>query len=400
MSEDLVQAITETLGACLADAKRPVALHEPCFEGNEWKYVKDCLDTGWVSSVGAYVDRYEVELARAMDVARAVAVVNGTAALHVCLLLAGVERDDEVLLPALNFIASANAVSYCAAVPHFVDIEEETLGVSAERLRVYLAGISERRQAGLFNRTTGRRIRVLVVMHTFGHPCDLDALKAVCDEFDLPLIEDAAEALGTQYKGRPVGSSGLLSTLSFNGNKIVTTGGGGAILTNDLVLADKAKHLTTTARRPHRWEFIHDEVGFNFRLPNLNAALGCAQLERLEEAVARKRALADRYRAAFAGISGVRFFTEPSHGASNYWLNTLILDRPFAHLRDSILERTNDAGLITRPAWTLMHRLPMYGSCPKMDLRVCEDLASRIINIPSSAFLGGPAVRQGHSSPV
>lgn len=389
MTESLVQTITDTIGACVAGAKRPVALHEPSFAGNEWAYVKECIDTGWVSSVGSFVDRYEADLARMMGVARAVAVVNGTAALHVGLLLADVERDDEVLLPALNFIASANAVSYCAAVPHFVDIEEETLGVSAARLRDYLNGIAERRPNGLFNRNSGRRIRALIVMHTFGHPCDLVGLKAVCDEFDLALIEDAAEALGTRYQGKSVGGWGLLSTLSFNGNKIVTTGGGGAILTNDAAVADRAKYLTTTARRPHRWEFIHDAVGFNFRMPNLNAALGCAQLEQLDDALSRKRLLAERYSAAFSRVQGVRFFTEPGSGQSNYWLNTLILEPDVAHLRDAVLASTNDAGLMTRPAWVLMHHLPMYEHCPRMDLRVCEDLVARIINIPSSAALVG-----------
>lgn len=387
MADNLTHAIVNVLDACLASAARPVALHEPWFRGNEWSYVKDCIDTGWVSSAGGYVDRYEAELATKVGVRRAVATVNGTAALYVCLLLAGVERGDEVLLPTLTFVASANAVSYCGAVPHFVDAEERTLGVSPDRLRLHLEETGERRRHGTFNRSTGRRIRSLIVMHTFGHPSDMEALSRLCEDFDLVLIEDAAEALGSSYKGRPAGGWGQLAALSFNGNKIVTTGGGGAILTNDVALADKAKHLTTTARRSHRWDFDHDAVGFNFRLPNINAALGCAQMEKLDEMLARKRALAERYCEGFAKVHGVRLFMEPEHCRSNYWLNALLLDPAVAHLRDEVLEATNNVGLMTRPAWTLMHRLPMYAGCPRMKLDVAEELASRIINLPSSAFL-------------
>jgi len=387
MTENLTHAIIDVLDACLKSAARPVALHEPWFRGNEWSYVKECIDTNWVSSVGSYVDRYEAELATKIGVRSAVATVNGTAALHVCLLLAGVERDDEVLLPTLTFVASANAVSYCGAVPHFVDAEERTLGVSPERLRLHLEDAGERRHGSTYNRLTGRRIRSLIVMHTFGHPSDMEALSQLCEDFDLVLIEDAAEALGSVYKGRPAGAWGRLAALSFNGNKIITTGGGGAVLTNDAALADKAKHLTTTARRPHPWEFDHDALGFNYRLPNINAALGCAQMENLDDAVARKRELAERYHKGFTAIHGARIFIEPEHCRSNYWLNTLLLDPSFVGLRDEVLETTNKVGFMTRPVWTLMHRLPMYVGCPRMKLDVAEELASRIITLPSSPFL-------------
>ena len=257
----------------------PLALHEPHFAGNEWSYLKECLDSTYVSSVGRFVDRFEQELAAYTGVKHAVAVVNGTAALHVALRLAGVESGDEVLTPALTFVATSNAVSYCGAAPHFVDAEERTLGVDARALRAYLSGATERHGGGCVNRRTGRVIRAIVPMHVFGHPVDLDGLAAVAHDFGMVMVEDAAESLGSFYHGMHTGSFGLLGTLSFNGNKTITTGGGGAILTNDAALARAAKHLTTTARVPHRWEYRHDEIGFNYRLPNLNAALGCAQLE-------------------------------------------------------------------------------------------------------------------------
>lgn len=365
-----------------------LGLHEPCFAGEEWSYVKECLDTGWVSSVGKFVDRFEEELAAVTGVKRAVAVVNGTAALHVCLLLAGVEPGDEVLIPALTFIATANAVAYCGAVPHFVDSCEETLGVDPERLCRYLEETAVVRADGCHNRLTGRRIRALVPMHAFGHPVDLDPLLELCGRFGIELIEDAAESLGSYYKGRHTGNWGRVSALSFNGNKIITTGGGGAILTNDEALAALAKHMTTTAKLPHRWEFNHDMVGFNYRLPNMNAALGCAQLGQLPGFLTAKRELALRYASAFSGVAGVRFVTEPHGCRSNYWLNALLLDEECASERDRILEESNDAGIMTRPAWTLMHRLPMFAACPKMELSVAQRVERRLINIPSSVILG------------
>jgi perosamine synthetase len=384
----LKDTVLAALRQVLPDAG-PVALHEPCFAGNEWPYVKECLDTGWVSSVGAYVDRFEADLAAYTGVRRAVAVVNGTAALHVCLLLCGVEPGDEVLLPALTFVATANAVAYCGAVPHFVDSEERTLGLDPHKLGDYLDDVAEVRSGVCFNRRSGRRIRAVVPMHTFGHPVDLDPLAEVCARFHIALIEDAAESLGSFYKGRHTGNLGRVSALSFNGNKVITTGGGGAILTNDEELGRLAKHLTTTAKVPHRWAFNHDAVGYNYRMPNLNAALGCAQLEQLPEFLAQKRRLAERYADALADVSGIRLVREPDFASSNYWLNVLLIDEAHATERDDILAVTNDNGIMTRPAWTLMHRLPMFATAPSMDLNVAESLERRLINIPSSSVLGG-----------
>lgn len=388
MSKKLnITSIIDTLKRCLPGQRDVVGLHEPCFDGNEWAYVKDCLDSGWVSSVGKYVDIFEEMLAKYTGVKKAIAVVNGTAALHICLVLAGVEQEDEVLVPALTFVATANAVSYCGAVPHFIDSEERTLGMDPYKLGDYLQSVTQIKSGECLNKYTGRRIKAVVPMHTFGHPVDLDPLVEVCNRFGLTLIEDAAESLGSFYKGRHTGNWGLLSTLSFNGNKTITTGGGGAILTNDEKLGKMAKHITTTAKVPHRWEYFHDQVGFNYRLPNINAALGCAQMEHLPDFIEKKRALAELYQKAFSGIRGVQFFVEPEFAQSNYWLNVLLLDEEYADQRDELIAATNHVGIVTRPAWTLMNKLPMFQKCPKMNLKTVESLESRVINIPSSVFL-------------
>lgn len=386
ITTSLASTIVEVLQQHLV-RKEFVPLHEPVFAGNEWAYVKECIDTGWVSSVGKYVDEFERRLAEFTGVKRAVAVVNGTAALHMCLLLAGVEPNDEVLLPALTFIATANAVSYCHAVPHFVDSEEVSFGVDAHKLDDYLGDIAEIRNGASYNKHTGRRMRALVPMHVFGHPVDLDAIVQVCEKYHLVLIEDAAESIGSSYKGVHTGNAGFVSALSFNGNKVVTTGGGGAILTNDEEVGRRAKHLTTTAKVPHRWAFFHDETGFNYRMPNINAALGCAQLEQLPGFLSAKRALAERYAQAFAAVEGVRFVAEPAYAESNYWLQALLLDETHASERDAVLQATNDAGLMTRPVWTLMPKLPMYSACPAMAIPVAESVERRLVNIPSSANL-------------
>lgn len=378
----------DVVAALARVATPPVALHEPEFAGNEWRYVKDCLDSGWVSYKGAYVERFERDLAAFIGAKAAIAVVNGTAALHVCLILAGVQPGDEVILPSLTFVATANAVTFAGAITHFVDVEASTLGMDPVRLDAYLGDILERRGGDAVNRLTGRRIGAVMPMHTFGHPVDLDLILDVCRRHGIPLVEDAAESLGSYYKGRHTGNHGLVSGLSFNGNKIATTGGGGAIVTNDATIAERARHITTTAKLPHRWEFIHDEVGFNYRLPNLNAALGCAQLEELEGFLADKRRLADRYAEAFAEMAGIEVVREPEFGRSNYWLNAILLDPEQAGLRDPILQATNDAGFMTRPVWRLIHRLPMYAGAPRMDLPVSESIEARLINIPSSARLG------------
>jgi perosamine synthetase len=367
--------------------KKRVALHEPVFEGNEWKYVKECLDTGWVSSSGAFVSRFEEDLARITGAKRAVAVVNGTAALHLALMMAGVEKGDEVLVPDLSFVAVSNAVTYCGAIPHFVDSDFKTLGVNPEKLAAWLQEVAQNRKGVCFNKKTGCRIKALVAVHTFGHPVDLDKVLLVCRRFGIELIEDAAEAIGSLYKGKHVGQWGRFAVMSFNGNKTVTTGGGGAILTRDAKEAKHLKHLTTTAKKPHPWLFEHDEVGFNYRLPNLNAALGCAQLERLPLYIERKRALAAKYLELFASVKGLRFFTEPNFSQSNYWLNLLLLDKESEKSRDTILSVTNEHGFMTRPSWSLAHRFPMFKDCPRMNVSDSLSLEKRIINIPSSPFL-------------
>jgi perosamine synthetase len=376
--------ISDTLAEVLPDGG---ILHEPEFAGAEWAYVRECIDTAWVSSVGAYVDRFEADLCAVTGAAHAVATMNGTAALHLSLLLAGVEAGDEVLLPALTFIATANAVAYCGAQPHFVESEEATFAVDAAKLDAYLGQIAEVRGDACYNRETGARIGALILVHIFGHPADLDAVAAVCARFSIPLIEDAAEALGSTYKERHTGNHGVVASLSFNGNKIVTTGGGGAVLINDADLAKRAKHISTTAKLPHPWRYDHDEVGYNYRMPNINAALGCAQLEQLPRFVAEKRALAAAYADAFKGLAGVTLFSEQPFAKSNYWLNALILTPEYAVLRDDVLRLTNESKRMTRPLWTPMHQLPMYAACPRMDLLVAEDLSMRTINIPSSPKL-------------
>jgi perosamine synthetase len=373
--------------AVIGDAPRPVSLHEPRFAGHEWDYVKETLDSGWVSSVGKYVDRFEEMLAEHCEVSHAIATVNGTAALHACLLLAGVATGDEVLVPALTFIATANAVSYCGAIPHFCDSEHATLGLDPDKLDRHLAAIAEVTRGQCSNRETGRRIAAAVPMHTFGHPVRMERLTQVLARWNIPIIEDAAEALGSRYRERHVGHHGMVTALSFNGNKPVTTGGGGAIVTTNAEVARAAKHLTTTAKSPHQWAFLHDQVGYNYRLPNINAALGCAQLEQLDQFVAAKRSLARRYRNAFHNVPGASIFVDADYAQSNYWLVTMLLDEPNTATRDAFLAACHERGLLCRPVWTTMHRLPMYQHCPRMDLRVAEELEARIVNLPSSMFL-------------
>lgn len=379
--------IFSIIKGCLPVNTGKISLHEPCFNGNEWDYVKKCLDTTMVSSVGEFVNKFEFMLSEFTGLKYAIAAVNGTAALHICLKLAGVQSGDEVLTPALTFVATANAVYYCGAIPHFVDSEEKTLGIDPEKLKLYLKDISEFKDNICYNRTTGRPIRAILPMHTFGHPVDLEPLVAICEEYNIAMIEDATESIGSYYKGKHTGNWGQLSALSFNGNKTITTGGGGAILTNDDSLAKLAKHITTTARLPHKWGFDHDMVGYNYRLPNINAALGCAQLEQLPEFLRKKRELANRYRMAFKGVKGVKFFIEPEFAKSNYWLNSIILDNDYKDERDNLLELTNSNSIMTRPAWTLMNELKIFKNCPMMDLSIAENIETRLINIPSSAFL-------------
>ena len=383
LESDFLQALNAVLG-------KPdpfIPLHEPEFTGNEWERVKDCLDSTFVSSVGKYVDRFEAMLAKYAGVQHVVAVVNGTAALHIALLLAGVKLGDEVLMPALSFVATANAAAHCGAIPNFVDSDSERLGMAPDALADYLENIVEVTSEGIRNRQTGRRIAAVVPMHVYGHPVDMVSLLDVANRYALPVVEDAAESLGSKYQGQHTGTFGRLGILSFNGNKVITTGGGGAILTNDAELARQAKHLTTTAKQPHRWEFFHDLIAWNYRLPNLNAALGVAQLEQLPDFLRRKRLLAGQYEEVFRDIDGIEFAREPKNCQSNYWLNAIRLEEPSFEMRDRLLTVANDTGYQCRPTWKLLHKLPMYADCPRAPLPVAEQLEASLINVPSSAKL-------------
>ncbi|WP_334156919.1 LegC family aminotransferase [Oryzomicrobium sp.] len=358
-----------------------IPLHAPTFGASERKYLLDCLDSTFVSSVGAYVDRFEDEFAHYTGAVKAVSVVNGTAGLHMALRLVGVEPGDLVLTQSLSFVATCNAIAYCGAQPLFADVDRETLGLSPRAMDVLLEEVACRDEQGAVHRASGRRIRACVPMHTFGHPVDLDGLVAVCDKWGISLVEDAAEALGSQYHGRHVGLAGRVGVFSFNGNKIVTTGGGGALIFSDAQLAARARHLTTTAKRPHPWEFIHDELGYNYRMPNINAALGCGQLERLPGFVEAKRVLAAEY-AEFLRGSELTFCLEPAGTRSNYWLCAVVCtDRA---TRDALLIETNAKGISLRPVWTPMHQTAMYLDAPRGPLPMTEFLADHVVNLPSS----------------
>lgn len=386
-ANSLTQILLNGLHTVLGKPTQPLVLHEPEFAGNEHAYLKDCVASTFVSSVGKYVDQFEGTLVEYTGAKHAVAVVNGTAALHIAMRLAGVGRDDEVIVPALSFVATANAVAHCGAIPHFVDSNSLTMGLDPEALASHLLSVAENTGMGVRNRQTGRRIAAIVPMHAFGHPVDMNRLLDVAGRWALPIVEDAAESLGSTYQGKACGTFGLLGTLSFNGNKIITTGGGGAILTDDPDLARRAKHITTTAKRAHRWEFFHDEVAWNYRLPNLNAALGCAQIEQLPRFVEQKRALARAYQAVFTDEGGIHFMTEPPGTHSNFWLSTVQVGDATLALRDELLAAANDAGYGCRPVWTLMHRLPMYAGSPRSELPVASRLERTLINLPSSSKL-------------
>ncbi len=359
-----------------------IPLHEPKFVGNEKAYVIDCIDSTFVSSVGQYVDRFEQEMAKYTGAKYAVATVNGTAALHIALKLAGVGPDDEVITQSLSFVATCNAISYCGAKPVFVDVDRDTLGLSPVSLEAFLSANATRTTGGCVNKNTGRKISAIVPMHTFGHPCRIDAIADICEEFGIALVEDAAESLGSYYQGRHTGTFGKLAAFSFNGNKTITTGGGGMIVTDDEALAKRAKHITTTAKVPHPYEFIHNEIGYNYRLPNINAALGCAQLEVLPRLLESKRAISAEYAKFFAGTR-FNFVQEPINSHSNYWLNALVLEDK--QERDAFLKDLNEAGVMSRPIWRLINELPMFSGCQSTDLSNAKWLEERVVNIPSSA---------------
>lgn len=362
-----------------------VPLHAPFFIGNEKKYLNECIDTTFVSSVGNFVDRFEEEMAVYTGARKAVVCVSGTNALHMAMLLSGVKHDDEVLTQALTFIATCNAISYIGAHPVFIDVDIDTLGLSPIAVKNWLDKNAEIRGKECYNRHTGRRVKACIPMHTFGHPIRIDELVELCKAWYIDLIEDAAESIGSLYKGYHTGTFGKVGVLSFNGNKTITTGGGGMLLFQDEELGKLAKHLTTQAKVPHRWAFVHDHIGYNYRMPNINAALGCAQLENLDRYVEDKRKTAVIYADFFKNIPDMKFFTEPKNCRSNYWLNVVLLKDKIA--QQEFLEYTNDHGVMTRPVWELMPRLSMFSQCETDDLRNTQWLADRIVNLPSSVRL-------------
>lgn len=383
----------------------------PVFAGNEKAYLNECIDTTFVSSVGKFVDRFEEDMARYTGAKKAVVCVSGTNALHMSLMLAGVERDDEVLTQALTFIATCNALSYIGAHPVFIDVDRSTMGLSPDAMKEWLIKNAEVREnmkiskadilshtdyatpqyplepdtKACYNKNTGRRVKACVPMHSFGHPVRIDEIAAICKEWHIELVEDAAESIGSTYKGQHTGTFGRIGAISFNGNKTITTGGGGMMLFNDEELGAYAKHITTQAKIPHRWEFRHDHIGFNYRMPNINAALGCAQLENLDKYIASKRAVAAEYIEHFKNVEGIDFFVEPENTFSNYWLSAVVLKDKESQL--DFLQQTNDNGVMTRPIWELMNRLPMFENCENDGLANTIWFADRVVNIPSSVRL-------------
>lgn len=360
--------------------KEHIPLHSPFFHGNEKKYLVDCIDSTFVSTIGHYVTELEGMLCRLTGARHAVATVNGTCALHAALIAAGVEPGDEVITQGLSFVATANAVAYCNAVPVFTDVDLDTLGLSPGLLMDFLESKTEQRGKYCYNMGTGRKIAACVPMHTFGHPARVDEIVAICSSHGVPVVEDAAEALGSSYHGKSCGTFGLAGVYSFNGNKIVTAGGGGAIVTDDDDFAKQVRHLTTTAKKQHDYVFDYTEVGFNYRMPNVNAALCCAQLEQLDSFVIKKRNIAKAYRHFFQE-SGMQYFSEPPGARSNYWLNAVLVDN--LQQRDAFLQATNQSGILTRPAWTPLYNLPMYDKCEVIENRHVEELARRVVNLPS-----------------
>lgn len=376
------------LGDLIGTQNKEIPLHEPLFVGNEWEYVKSCIDSGWVSSVGEYVSLFEKKIADFTGIPYVVAVVNGTAALHVALILAGVQPGDEVLVPSLTFVATANAVAYCGATPHFVDCNQKDLGIDIAKLEHSLSESTIIKNGICINKNTQKPIKAVIPVHVFGHPMDLDGLQTICEKYHLTLIEDASESLGSYYKDLHTGQFGKIGVLSFNGNKIITTGGGGALLFTDKKLAERAKHLTTTAKVPHPSDYYHDEIGFNYRLPNINAALGCAQMEQLPKFIDKKRHLAQRYIDAFSNRQDLYVLKEPLGTKSNYWLNALILQTPNRSLINQLIEKAKHNGIGLRGLWTPLDSLPMYQHCPKMDLTTTYDMFNRTISLPSGPSLG------------
>ena len=379
---DQCQAVIDFIKAQFP-TKGFIPLHEPSFSGNEKKYVIDCIDSTFVSSVGKYVDQFEDMVAQYTGAKHAIATVNGTAALHTALLLAGVKENTEVITQPLTFVATCNAIQYCGATPIFVDVSKTTLGLCPDRLLEFLKNNTRQTTNGLINIKSGRVISACVPMHTFGHPVQMEEILSICSEFELPVVEDAAESLGSLYKGQHTGTFGLLGTLSFNGNKTITTGGGGMMLTNDDELAKRAKHITTTSKVPHKWAYIHDELGYNYRLPNINAALGCAQMEQLDTIIESKRQVAEKYKIFFKNID-ISFIKEPKGALSNYWLNTIQFKNK--EERDTFLSMSNDQDVMTRPCWELMNHLEYLKSEPMSHFENAVFFSNTLVNIGSSVI--------------
>lgn len=384
MYRDIVSFIRNHYGAGYGET---VMLHAPAFAGNEKKYLNECIDTTFVSSVGQFVDRFERDMENYTGAKKAVVCVSGTNALHMAMMLVGVERDDEVLTQALTFIATCNAISYIGAHPVFIDVDIDTMGLSSKALESWLEENAEVRDDGqCYNKTTGRRIKACVPMHTFGHPARVADIDKVCRKWKIELVEDAAESIGSLYEGKHTGTFGKVGAISFNGNKTITTGGGGMLLFQDEELGKYAKHITTQAKVPHRWAFVHDHIGYNYRMPNINAALGCAQLEQIDKFIESKRATANAYTEFFKEEPcGIKFMREPDGTRSNYWLNAIML--PDREAQQTFLEYTNDNGVMTRPIWELMNRLVMFKDAQHDNLKNTIFLADRIVNIPSSVKL-------------
>ena len=379
MFNEFIDFVKEVYGT-----KKNIPLHEPKFIGNEKKYLNQCIDTTFVSSVGKFVDQFEEKIAKYTGAKYAIATINGTSALHISLILAGVEEDNEVITQPLNFVASCNAISYCNAEPIFIDVDRDTMGLSPSALKSFLENNTLIKDKQCINKKTNKVIKACIPMHSYGHPCRIDEIKKICNEYYIFLIEDAAESVGSFYKNKHTGTFGELGAMSFNGNKIITAGGGGCIITNNEVLAKKAKHLTTTAKVSHKWDFNHDMVGYNYRMPNINAALLIAQLEKLNDFIINKRNLANKYEAYFKNTD-YNFFKEPKDCKSNYWLNSIILNEKLQ--RDKFLKETNANGVMTRPIWNLMNKLPMFKDAQCDNLKNSEWLSERVVNIPSSVRL-------------
>ena len=370
----------------LAVKKNSKKLHEPLFKGNEKKYLKKCIETGYVSYIGKYVDTFERKISKYTGSKNAVALVNGTCALHILLKYFNVGINDEVILPSITFVATANSVAYCKALPHFVDIEKETLGICPEKLEEYLKKIATKKKGYCINKKTGRKIRVLIAVHVFGVPCKILEIKKICKKYNIKLIEDAAGAMGSFLKGKHLGNFSQAGVISFNGNKTITCGGGAVIITENKKLASKIRHLSTTAKKKHPWEYIHDEIGYNYRMTNLNAAIGCAQLENINRIISAKRKNFFLYKRLFKKNKDVQIIQEPNYSKTNYWLITLIIKKN-KKLKDQVLKELNQSGFQGRSIWKPLHTLKIFEKCPRGKLKNTMDIYNRAINLPSSPIL-------------